>query len=87
LVGRDRDRFSIGWKTGGESLAAALADLGIFVDRTTLAELLPSVRRAARSLRRSLTSSELLEITRVCLPSKPLAASRPMEDKWLGCTS
>lgn len=63
-VGRKREAFAVGWKTGIHALLAALCSAGIGTDLATARELLPSVRRHARGLRRALTTEELVLLFR-----------------------
>jgi len=63
-VGRKREPFAVGWKTGIHALVAALRSAGVGTDLATARELLPLVRRSARSLRRALTSEELVSLFR-----------------------
>ncbi len=62
VVGRRREPFAVGWKTGAAALGAALRAAGATVDDTTLRRLLPLVRRRARELRRTLTPGELVDL-------------------------
>ncbi|MBE2216273.1 MAG: citramalate synthase [Opitutaceae bacterium] len=63
-VGRRRDPFVVGAKSGGAAVAAALASQGVSVSHEAARALLPAVRRAAVSLRRALTPSELGALAR-----------------------
>ncbi|MBK8479127.1 MAG: citramalate synthase [Opitutaceae bacterium] len=62
VVGRRREPFAIGWKSGGAALTAALRAAGEVVDEAGVRRLLPLVRRRARELRRVLTADELIEL-------------------------
>lgn len=63
-VGRRRDPFLVGAKTGGAAVAAALAGQGMRVSSDVAREMLPTIRRTARALRRALTPSELGTLAR-----------------------
>lgn len=63
-VGRRRDPFLVGAKSGGAAVVAALASQGMDVSQETARELLPAVRRAARGLCRALTPTELGALAR-----------------------
>lgn len=62
IVGRRREPFAVGWKSGAAALGAALRAAGIVTDSDGVRRLLPLVRRHARELRRTLTTLELLEL-------------------------
>ncbi len=62
IVGRRRESFAVGWKSGAAALGAALRAAGIVTDSDGVRRLLPLVRRHARELRRTLTTLELLEL-------------------------
>lgn len=64
LIGREREPFVVGWKSGLQSLREALREAGVLIDTASARELLPLVRGTARSLRRSLTTEELLRLAR-----------------------
>ncbi len=61
-VGRKRDPFSAGWKSGAAALGATLRAAGEALDEASVHKLLPQVRRRARELRRVLTPDELLSL-------------------------
>lgn len=63
-VGRNREPFVIGWKTGSNGLAAALQAAGVAADEAMTRNLLPLVRRSARLLHRALTPEELVRLAR-----------------------
>lgn len=63
-VGRRREPFAVGWKSGIHALLAALRAAGVGTDLATARELLPLVRRTARGLRRALTPQELVSLFR-----------------------
>ncbi len=60
MVGRRREPFAVGWKSGVAALGAALRAAGESCDEAALRQLLPVVRHRARDLRRTLTPGELL---------------------------
>ena len=62
IVGRQREPFAVGWKSGGAALTAALRSAGEAIDETGVKRLLPLVRRRARELRRALTPDELIHL-------------------------
>lgn len=61
-IGRTREPFVVGWKTGLQALLAALRAAGLATDVRAATELLPLVRKQARRLRRALTTEELLAL-------------------------
>ncbi len=61
-VGRRREPFAIGWKSGAAALGAALRAAGATLEPEALRLLLPVVRRRARELRRTLSAAELIEL-------------------------
>lgn len=62
MVGRRREPFAVGWKSGASALAAALRAAGSPADAPEVRRLLPLVRRRARELRRTLTQRELIDL-------------------------
>jgi hypothetical protein len=66
-VGRRREPFAIGWKSGTAALAAALGAMGETLDEAGVKRLLPLVRQRARELQRTLTPEELLDLHHVNL--------------------
>ena len=62
MVGRRREPFAIGWKSGGAALAAALRTAGAVIDEAGVHKLLPLVRSRARELHRTLTTDELVQL-------------------------
>lgn len=66
-VGRRREPFALGWKSGATALAAALRAAGETADEAAVRRLLPIVRSRARELRRTLTQAELIELHHVTL--------------------
>ncbi len=61
-VGRRREPFAIGWKSGAAALGAALRAAGETLETDAIQRLLPLVRRRARELRRTLSTTELIEL-------------------------
>jgi len=61
-VGRRREPFAAGWKSGAAALGAALRAAGATPAAEEVRRLLPEVRRRARELRRTLTPGELLTL-------------------------
>ena len=61
-VGRRREPFALGWKSGATALAAALRAAGATADEAAVRRLLPLVRSRARELCRTLTQAELIEL-------------------------
>ena len=61
-VGRRREPFAIGWKSGAAALGAALRAAGATLETDAIQRLLPLVRRRARELRRTLSATELIEL-------------------------
>ncbi len=61
-VGRRREPFAVGWKSGVAALGEALRAAGETAEAAAVRRLLPVVRRRARELRRTLTTAELLEL-------------------------
>ena len=61
-VGRRREPFAIGWKSGAAALGAALRAAGETLETGAIQRLLPLVRRRARELRRTLSPAELIEL-------------------------
>jgi len=61
-VGRRRDAFAVGWKTGSAALGAALRAAGVAPAADEVRRMLPAVRRRACELHRALTSAELVEL-------------------------
>lgn len=59
MVGRRREPFAVGWKSGAAALGSALRATGETPDEATVRRLLPVVRRRARELRRTLAPGEL----------------------------
>ncbi|MFT3828992.1 MAG: citramalate synthase [Opitutaceae bacterium] len=68
MVGRRREPFAVGWKSGAAALGAALRAAGVVSDEATVRGLLPAVRRRARELRRTLSPAELLALHRAHFP-------------------
>ncbi|HBF33520.1 TPA: homocitrate synthase [Candidatus Sumerlaeota bacterium] len=68
MVGRSRRRFVIGKHSGSASLAQALHEEGITLQRDEAAELLPEIKRLSQELKRELTREEILETMEQCLP-------------------
>lgn len=68
MVGRRREPFAVGWKSGAAALGAALRAAGVVADEATVRGLLPAVRRRARELRRTLNPAELLALHRAHFP-------------------
>ncbi|WP_221029243.1 homocitrate synthase/isopropylmalate synthase family protein [Actomonas aquatica] len=64
LLGRQRDAFTVGAKSGSSSVRAVLADHGTEVSPDTARQLLPAIRTAARKLQRALRPDELLTLAR-----------------------
>ena len=62
IVGRRREPFAVGWKSGAAALAAALRAAGSPADEPEVRRMLPLVRRRARELRRTLTQRELVDL-------------------------
>jgi homocitrate synthase NifV len=71
-VGRRREPFALGWKSGTTALAAALRAAGETFDEAAVRRLLPLVRNRARELCRTLTRAELIELHHVTLNTKGL---------------
>ncbi|HLP02653.1 MAG TPA: citramalate synthase [Opitutaceae bacterium] len=67
IVGRRREPFAVGSKSGAAALGAALRAAGIAADEAAVRGLLPAVRRRARELRRTLTTGELLDLHHAAL--------------------
>jgi homocitrate synthase NifV len=67
-VGRRREPFAVGWKSGGAALGAALRSAGENADAATIRSLLPVVRRRARALRRTLAPAELVGLLHAHFP-------------------
>ena len=61
-VGRRREPFAAGSKSGASALGAALASAGVECGEGTVRGLLPAVQREARRLRRTLTPEELRDL-------------------------
>ncbi|HLP07726.1 MAG TPA: citramalate synthase [Opitutaceae bacterium] len=62
IVGRRREPFAVGSKSGAAALGAALRAASVAADEAAVRSLLPVVRRRARELRRTLTTGELLDL-------------------------
>lgn len=77
MVGRRREPFAVGWKSGRAALAAALCAAGEACDEAAVSRLLPRVRSRARELRRTLTPHELAELHRAMRAEEAMAAGRP----------
>jgi homocitrate synthase NifV len=70
IVGRCREPFAVGSKSGGAALRAALASAGESIDEPGVKRLLPLVRGRARELRRALTAAELLDLHHLILNTR-----------------
>ncbi len=62
MVGRRREPFAVGWKSGAAALVAALRAAGSPADEAEVRRMLPLVRGRARELRRTLTQRELVDL-------------------------
>ncbi len=64
LVGREREPFTVGAKSGTSAIHAVLADCGTSITPDSARRLLPAIRSAARTVRRALRPDELVAIAR-----------------------
>jgi len=66
-VGRRREPFAVGWKSGAAALGSALHAAGVDASDAEVRRLLPLVRGRARALRRTLTPAELISLHQATL--------------------